>query len=83
MSPDFIDYKVYPNPVSTTLTVSFSEFLELGAEIILSDLTGKQIIKRHATSNYEYFDVQNLPSGTYLLSTIVGNNIDVKKLIIN
>ncbi|MEZ5104294.1 MAG: LamG-like jellyroll fold domain-containing protein [Draconibacterium sp.] len=78
-----IEISVYPNPATTHLTVRLSSIPENGAEMILSDFTGKQIIRRQTTSNYENFDVQGLPAGIYFLKTIIGNDDETKKLVIN
>lgn len=70
---------VYPNPATERLTVSFQTLPETGAKIIMRDLTGKELLAQNVYSNREVLNIQNLPSGIYLVS-VSGSN-DVKKIV--
>ncbi len=80
---DKANIEVYPNPATTVLTVKFSDLPQINTEIILTDMTGKQIERRRAIADYETFDVQSIPSGIYFLKTYTGTDCETKKVIIN
>ena len=71
---DFIETKVYPNPVSDFSTISFKLTGKQGNLVVrLFDMMGRELIKmydKNLDSNqpdYCYLDVKNLPSGVYNL----------------
>lgn len=70
---------VYPNPATERLTVSFQTLPETAAKIIMRDLTGKELLAQNVYSNREVLNIQNLPSGIYLVSASGSN--DVKKIV--
>ncbi len=73
------EWKVYPNPASTQLTIE-SEF-EL-QEITLSTIMGKSIKKIRNPSMLETIDISNLNSEVYILTMISNNKIQSKKIIV-
>ena len=71
---DFIETKVYPNPVSDFSTISFKLTGKQGNLVVrLFDMMGRELIKmydKNLDSNqpdYCYLDVKDLPSGVYNL----------------
>ena len=79
----FVGVKIYSNPASDRVTVKFTQQPEFGTRIILTDLTGKQLMIHLVQSVIEVLNVQFLPAGLYLMKTISGNNLTVSKLFIN
>ncbi|WP_372948067.1 right-handed parallel beta-helix repeat-containing protein [Mariniphaga sp.] len=74
---------IYPNPASEKVMIKFSQLPETGTQIILTDITGKQLMIRQVQSTQEVLDIQSLSTGLYLLKVTSGENYTVKKLIIN
>ncbi len=72
---DLNGFTYYPNPVSSILTLNYSEEL---TNIKISNLLGQHILSKtiHATS--ADIDMSNLPSGTYFVEVYAG---DVSKII--
>ena len=72
--------RVYPNPSNSSFTVEFDKSISV-QEIRLSDLFGK-IIFQQQTSNLTKITIDNLQSGTYILTFIdKDNNTTNKKLV--
>jgi Secretion system C-terminal sorting domain len=65
------EVKAYPNPMSDVLTVSIKLTETDVANVVLFDLTGKQIFKENI-GNSKYFEksypLSNLPAGMYILT---------------
>jgi hypothetical protein len=74
---------MYPNPARNKVTVRFSELPEVGSQIIIMDLSGKQIVTKLVESDIEVLDIQSYPTGIYLIKTIIGDEYKVFKLIKN
>jgi len=71
--------KVYPNPVSSIITVDAKKNIE---EISLSDLSGKNIKIDWEENNTSYTaDMSNLPAGIYVLKITDGVTITTKKVV--
>ena len=61
------ELKVYPNPAHTILTVDLSEVNDDVAELTLSDLGGREVLRAKAERPLTKVDVGALPAGLYLL----------------
>lgn len=63
------DVKVYPNPVSTQLTIEPKSEKDFEYEILITDVTGKLVIsdRAHISSGAHMINVNALPSGTYFI----------------
>jgi hypothetical protein len=62
----FHNVKVFPNPSNGTFTVDFDPSIE---EVRLTDLLGN-IVLRQQTNNQTNFRIDNLESGTYILTVV-------------
>ena len=62
---------LYPNPVSSMLTVSSSATI---SSISIIDIRGQQVMKTDKTS----FDVSNLPLGFYTMKITIGSEVVTK-----
>ena len=58
---------MYPNPAHGVLTVDLNEVNDDVAELTLSDLGGREVLRTKAERPLTKVDVGALPSGLYLL----------------
>jgi hypothetical protein len=77
---------VYPNPSDSIVNLKYFSLQEGGnAQIELYDQNGSVLKSRDELAkrgfNTTQLDIQNLIGGTYLLRTVIGNNIITKKVI--
>ena len=73
--------KVWPNPVSDLLKVQFAQ--GFADQIILSDISGKQLENRVVRGGIEHFWVGNLPDGLYFITLLhQGQVVEVRKVAI-
>ncbi len=61
-----VAFSVYPNPTSGKLFLSFSESIDEKAEIQVTDLGGREILKDKIDSG-QFVDVSELNTGMYIL----------------
>lgn len=78
-----VDVEVFPNPASTRFTVRFQQLPEDGSTIEITDITGRKITGRKIDRILEEFNIGKQSPGTYLVKSILGSEIIIKKLIIN
>ncbi len=76
-----INTQIYPNPVSSILTIEFDEQYQDG-ELELYDIAGKLILNQKIDSKRINIDVNEYKSGLYLLKAIVDGNQTEYKIII-
>lgn len=76
---------LYPNPVSTTGNVTFSNISTTLAEIVIYNLSGKSVqsYRNPTTIGQEVKVPTELPSGVYFVKFIVDDQQLTKKLIVN
>ncbi len=74
------DFKIYPNPSSTTLEITVPSAFE--GQFRILDLTGRQVKGgRLASSNS--VDIATLPEGIYLVSAYSAKTILTKRLVVS
>lgn len=72
---------IFPNPISEVLNIKFKNEPVIGTQILLTDITGKQIIQKEAYSAHIQLNLKWQPAGIYLLKIISGQNSETKKII--
>jgi hypothetical protein len=77
-----ITIDMYPNPANEKVMVRFSQLPETETQIILTDITGKQLIIEQVQSKQEVLDVSSQLPGMYLVKIISGDRFKVNKVII-
>jgi hypothetical protein len=74
---------LYPNPCSGPFTIRFN-IQDAGPRIIgIFTIAGKKIYETETNEREIKLDVRNLPNGMYFVKVQVGDEIAVKKLIVN
>ncbi|WP_353083874.1 S8 family serine peptidase [Flavobacterium sp.] len=71
---------VYPNPVKNILNFNLINMNEIES-IIITDVTGKQIINSAVSLSHKAIDVSNLESGVYFIKFISDYKTIIKKFI--
>jgi len=71
--------KIYPNPSNGSFIVDFDKSVR---KILLTDILGNVILK-HQANNQTKFNIDNLSSGTYILTAIDKDGRTTKKKIIS
>lgn len=72
------DLKIYPNPTSGLLQINASVNLEV---IRLIDLTGRELQRSQVFGEQQRLNISNLPSGTYFLQLISGNEVVTRPVV--
>ncbi len=74
---------IYPNPAREKVMIKFSQLPETGTQIILADITGKQLMVQQVLSAQVVLDISSQPAGMYLVKIKSGDSFKVNKLFIN
>ena len=73
---------IYPNPIETSFKIDLSAFKRNQSAIIeIFDLTGKSVLKQERIEKIPEVNIQNLPSGSYLLKLSIEKKQLVYKLV--
>ena len=71
----YVEYNLYPNPVSDQLIINASERIK---NVVLYDVTGKEVINE----NKNIINMSTLSSGTYIINLKFQNGVEVKDKIL-
>ncbi len=72
---------VYPNPVSDNLYIDIIRKNNAACSIILTDITGKVLIKKDHASENNVLDLSQIAGGTYFISITSDNKIIFTSMI--
>jgi hypothetical protein len=72
--------KVYPNPVTSKLTLEFPEGYQDG-QLVITDVLGKVVYRSDIHSSVQKIDVQTLQTGVYFIKYATGNYSENIKLL--
>lgn len=74
---------VFPNPVSTVLTVAVGQRPTAATELRLLNIRGQTVVRQVVGSGTEQLPVAHLPAGLYILRIESPTGLQTKKIIIN
>lgn len=79
------DFIVYPNPVTSTATIKFTQTTSQDVTISLVDMLGKEIYRdtQQPLNNTMSFSRDNIESGFYILKINSANKTIIKRIVIN
>lgn len=79
------DFKIYPNPVTSTATIKFTQTMSQEVTISLVDMLGKEIYRntQRPLNNTMSFSRDHIESGFYILKIDSENNSIIKRILIN
>jgi len=72
-------FSFYPNPATSEIQVSTTTNVD---ELIITDITGKQMFSQSNISSNETIDVSGFAGGLYIVECRSGKQISTEKLII-
>jgi hypothetical protein len=73
---------LYPNPTKGQLTIKVANMPEdVKGEIILSDITGRLLMKQKAIRETTLIDISSHPTGIYVLKIRIGDKVSEWKVI--
>ncbi len=75
------DFIVFPNPARNTVYINL-ENNKGGEQLIITDMLGKQVKTQILSLGNNNIDISNFNKGFYLISLIVDNKVQTKKLIV-
>ncbi len=78
--------RLYPNPASTFLNLSFDAATETNAEIFITDISGRtvkqQTISVAAMQQQHRLDISDLPNDMYLIHIVCGDQVKSEKIMV-
>ena len=77
------DFNLYPNPASSELIIRFDTQSAQARDIVLYDLSGKELMRKHQSGQVVVLQVDGLASGMYQCMVHESGGTFVKKLIID
>ncbi len=84
--PGTFDVSIYPNPAKGEVNLNYNLMKSGMANISIADITGRVVFTLNSNAvlgpNRLKLDVSSLPRGVYLLRTLVNNDLNVTKLMI-
>ena len=76
-------FNMYPNPSNGQFTLEFDDANNLPERVLVYDLNGRMVRElSSAVNTINSFDVSDLSKGTYFVQIVQGENMAMKKLII-
>ncbi len=75
------DFKIYPNPATSTITIESNKYQDLSIKI--TDVLGREVIERtkNEVLSIKNIDVSQLPSGMYIIQLQSKNGVVNKKFV--
>jgi hypothetical protein len=73
------DISLYPNPSKGNLTI---RGINENTQVIVSDMTGKQVYSQSTNSNLLYVDLSRFSSGVYQIALISESKTIIKKVVL-
>ncbi len=77
------EFKLFPNPARNKVTIGVENLLNKSYDLVMMDYTGQEVlfVEKISIENFT-IDLQEMPSGLYLIQIFIDNKQVVKKLII-
>jgi hypothetical protein len=75
--------KIFPNPADNNIYVLVSDGAEQGGEIVISDIAGKEVMRKAVQSNQTTVSSEHLTAGLYTVQVIIpGKPTTTQKILI-
>jgi hypothetical protein len=76
----FGNIKIYPTPFTDKFTIEMNENV-IGCEIVLSNPSGREILRQQLSQKKTGIDLGKFPSGMYYVKLICNREVNVQKII--
>ncbi len=76
-------FEMYPNPATSNFVVELKNTSEKISMIRIYDLLGKEIFAEKISSSKSIIDVSALSKGSYFVTILIGDRVEVKRLMRN
>ncbi len=76
-------FNIYPNPAKDFIFIDFLNSEILDVQILIYDITGKELLSKKVNNNDNKIDISSLKSGVYFIKIKTKNQIYTSKLIKN
>ncbi len=76
------EFTVYPNPATKELSLKFNSTAIINKNIVIFDITGREIEQRNTNNGTIIFDVSKFSKGMYQLRVMENNQVTTKKFIV-
>ncbi len=74
-------FTVFPNPANSHLFIHLQNTNEINNELLLFDISGKQVLKTIMPNNLHVLDISNIQSGLYLIQVKSGNSLYQQRFV--
>ncbi len=75
------EFSLFPNPVQDVLNIQLGQDLNADASYVIYNTTGNMIMSGSLTADVQTIELNQLPSGLYLIYVKNGSELSVKKFI--
>lgn len=84
LTDDISSYKIYPNPANQILSINLGNNVRNINQIVLVNALGEKVAgsEIQSSSNFFTIDLQNIPSGVYILKLIGGFSDFTEKVLV-
>lgn len=76
-----IKVKVYPNPACDNIIIEFDKNITSNCRIELKTVYGTTVIKKERKFSNEIIDIENLPSGIYILAIANSDKVYTQRIV--
>lgn len=75
-------FQLYPNPVAESLVLNYTGDILPTSEIVITDMTGRMILRQSLTEQQQTLDVSRLQAGMYVLTLMEGEKrVEMEKFV--
>ncbi len=78
--PQLSDVTLVPNPATLQVTVTSAERI---ATVTLTDMSGREVLRREVNAEQAVLDISTLPKGVYLTTIVTPQATTTKRLVVN
>lgn len=75
------DLNIYPNPTSGKIKIKSSQIPMSGYQLVVTDINGKIVLRKHMTSLEDWVDLNGNPPGVYFITTDLSDKKSTKVIL--
>ncbi len=74
------NFTIYPNPSNNQITIEISK-LTKESTLIIYNINAQELIRKDINNSRSLMDISDLPNGIYFVKLILGQTIEVRKIL--